>query len=469
MKGNGEKALRKKFAMPNVVIVLLFMMFLAMIATWLVPAGSFDRVEGPDDRMIVVPDSYSATESTPVGIFALFKAIPEGLTDAGMIAWTILIIGGTWQVLNSTGAISMGIGKMVNKLGKREVIIIPILMIIFASIATFIGALELAIVYVPVMIALCLALRLDIMTAVAMSLISVTGAFAASLTNPFTVGLGQQIAGLPLYSGIGYRLIVLLTFTLVGILYVLRYAKKVKKDPKNSLVYEKNKKFMETFQGDFAQEQKSHKYIGLVLVSAFGVIIYGVLQLGWFMFEIGAIFFIVAFVSGIIARMSLDEITNDFLKGASSVILAALVVGLARGILIIIESGGIIDTIILGLVAMIEGLPSGISVIGVFLAQTIFNFVVPSGSGQVLITMPILSPVADIVGITQQTTVLATQFGDGLTNVLYPTSGVLMAILAYAKVPYFTWLKFIFPLVIIWTVLAVVFLLIAQFIQYGPF
>lgn len=469
MKDNGEKRLKKKFSVPNVIIILLFMMFIAMVATWLVPSGSYERVEGPEGRMIVVPDSYAETESTPVGIFSLFKAIPEGLTDAGMIAWTILIIGGTWQVLNSTGAISMGVGKLVNKLGRREVIIIPIMMLIFASIATFIGALELAIVYVPVMIALCLALRLDVLTAVAISLVSVGGAFSASLTNPFTVGLGQQIAGLPLYSGLGYRIIVLLTFTIVGIWYVLRYANKVKKDPKKSLVYEENLTFLETYQDEFAEEKKSHKYIGLVLIIAFAVIVYGVLKLGWFMFEIGAIFFIIAFVSGIIGRMSLDDITNDFIKGANSVLLAALVVGLARGILIIIENGGIIDTIILGLVAMIQGLPHGISVIGFFLAQSIFNFLVPSGSGQVLITMPILSSVSEIVGITKQTTVLATQLGDGITNILYPVSGALMASLAYAKIPYFTWVKFIMPLIIIWTLLGCVFLVIAQAIQWGPF
>lgn len=469
MKGNGEKRLKRKFSVPNVVIILLFMMFVAMVATWLVPSGSYERVEGPEGRMVVVPDSYTATENTPVGLFSLFKAIPEGLTDAGMIAWTILIIGGTWQVLNSTGAITMGIGKMVNKLGRREVIIIPIMMVIFATIASFIGALELAIVYVPIMIALCLALRLDVLTAAAISLVSVGGAFSASLTNPFTVGLGQQIAGLPLYSGIGYRLIVLLTFTLVGILYVLRYAKRVKKDPKNSLVYEENLSFIETYKEDFGAERKSHKYIGLLLIVAFSVIIYGVLQLGWFMFEIGAIFFIVAFVSGIIGRMSLDDITNDFIKGASSVLLAALVVGLARGILIIIESGGIIDTIIFGLVAMIQGLPEGISIVGIFLAQSLFNFLVPSGSGQVLITMPILSPLSEIVGITKQTTVLATQLGDGISNILYPVSGALMASLAYAKIPYFTWVRFIMPLIIIWTILGAIFLIIGQAIQWGPF
>lgn len=456
--------------MPNVFVILLTMMFLAMIATWIVPAGSYERVEGPEGRMVVVPDSYVSTDSTPVGVFELFQAVPQGLTEAGMIAFTILIIGGTWQVLNYTGAISMGIGKMVTKIGDREKIIIPIMMVIFACIAAFIGAMELAIVYIPIMIALCLALRLDVLTAVAMSLVSVGAGFAASLTNPFTVGLGQQIAGLPLYSGIGYRLIVLSVFVIVGILYVLRYAGKVRRDPKNSLVYEENLEFIKAQdKAGFIEEKKEHKFIGLILILAFAVIVFGVLKLGWFMYEIGAIFFIVAIVSGLIARMSLNEISDNFVEGTKTVILAALVVGFARGILIIIESGGIIDTIIMGLVAMIGGLPEGLSVVGIFIAQSLFNFLVPSGSGQVLITMPILSPLSEIVGITKQSTVLATQLGDGISNILYPVSGVLMASLAYAKIPYITWVKFIMPLMLIWTGLGCIFLFIAQAIQWGPF
>lgn len=465
-----KKVKKSKMYMPNVFVILLGMMIIAMIATWVVPSGSFERVEGPDGRMLVVPGSYESTVSTPVGIFELFQAVPKGLTEAGMIAFTILIIGGTWQVLNYTGAISMGIGKMVTKLGQREKVIIPIMMVIFASIAAFIGAMELAIVYIPIMIALCLALRLDVLTAVAISLVSVGAGFAASLTNPFTVGLGQQIAGLPLYSGIGYRLIVLSTFVSVGILYVLRYAGKVKKDPRNSLVYEENLEFIEA-HGDagFSIEKKEHKLIGLLLLIAFGAIIFGVLKLGWFMFEIGAVFFIIAIVSGLLARMSLNDIADNFVEGTKTVILAALVVGFARGILIIIESGGIIDTIIMGLVSMIGGLPQGLSIIGIFIAQSLFNFLVPSGSGQVLITMPILSPLSEIVGITKQSTVLATQLGDGISNILYPVSGVLMASLAYAKVPYITWVKFIMPLMIIWTLLGCIFLFIAQAIQWGPF
>ncbi|MCG7335266.1 hypothetical protein MHZ95_08255 [Sporosarcina sp. ACRSM] len=459
-----------KLSMPNVFVILFAMMFMAMIATWVVPSGSYDRVEGPDGRMVVVPDSYTVSDSTPVGLFDVFIAVPQGLTEAAMIAWAILIIGGTWQILHATGAISAGIGNMVTKLGKREAIIIPIMMLIFASIAAFIGAMELAIVYIPIMIAMCLALRLDVLTAVGISLVSVGGAFAASLTNPFTVGLAQQIAGLPLYSGFGYRLIVLTAFLGIGILYVLLYARRVKKDPRKSLVYEENLNFIKTYkENEVLEHRKEHKYIGALLIVAFALIVYGVLKLGWFMFEIGAVFLIVGIVSGLLSKMSLDTITDHFIEGAKSVLLAALVVGLARSIVIIIENGGIIDTIVMALVAMIDGLPHAVSVIGIFISQSIFNLIVPSGSGQVMITMPILSSVAEMVGITKQSTILATQLGDGITNILFPVSGVLMASLVYAKVPYFTWVKFIMPLLIIWTVLGCIFLVIAQAIQWGPF
>ncbi|MBR3121798.1 MAG: YfcC family protein [Oceanobacillus sp.] len=459
---------KKKREMPNAFVILLFMMFIAMLATWFVPAGQFEREEGPEGRMIVVPGSFQETESTPVGIFGMLEAIPNGLADAAMISMTILIIGGTWAVLNQSGAITSGVGSLAKKLGKSEMLIIPIMMIIFSTIAAFIGALELAIVYVPVMIVLARALRLDNMTAVAMSLVATGGAFSASLTNPFTVGLGQQIVGLPLYSGIGYRLIVLLVFVSIGIAYVMWYAIRVRKNPKNSLVYDENNDQNQE-SVEFLEPKKEHKLIWILLIAAFGTITYGVLKLGWYLYEIGAIFFALALLSAVIGRISLNSMTETFVKGAQGVLLAALVVGLARSILIIIENGQIIDTISLGLVNMIQGMPQFIMPVGFFISQAFLNFVVNSGSGQVLLTMPILSPVAELVGITQQTTVLATQLGDGITNLVFPVSGVLMGCLAFANVSFIKWLKFIMPLVIIWMLLGSVFLVIAQMIHWGPF
>ena len=464
-----ENKENKKWEMPNAFVILFILMILAMIATWFVPAGKFERVEGPNGRMVVVPGSYQQTNSNPVGLFEFLQAVPTGIADAAMISTTILIMGGTWAILNGTGAITSGVAAVARKLGKREILVIPIMMLIFATIAAFIGALELAIVYVPVMLVLCKALKLDHLTAAAIALVSTGSAFSASLTNPFTVGLGQQIAGLPIYSGIGYRLAVLVLFVGTGIAYVMWYATKVRKNPEKSLVYEDLQNENEEETLILTEPKKEHKYTWILLFIAFGGIIYGVLKLGWFLFEIAAIFFAMGLAAAFISRMTMNQMTDTFIKGAEEVLAAALIVGLARSVLIIIENGGIIDTLSNGLVNLIQGLPDFITPVGFLIAQSILNFIVSSGSGLVLLTMPILSPVAELVGVTQQTTVLATQLGDGITNILYPVSGVLMGCLAYAKISYTKWVKFISPLIILWTVLGSVFLVIAQLIKWGPF
>jgi len=464
---NSEK---KKRNFPNVMVILFAMLIIATIATWAVPAGEYERELGPDDREVVVPDSFTYIERTPVGPFELFEAIPRGMTEAGMISFTIFIIGGAWAVVNATGAISVSLDKLGKKLKGREVWIIPIVMIIFASVGCFIGAVELSLVYVPVLIPLMLALRYDLVTAAATALVATVGSQAAALTNPFSIGIAQDIAGLPLYSGIEYRIVVLVTFIAVGILYVMRYANQVKKDPQKGLVYEETLELQKKLSEQQEIEPRSeHNIIIIILFAGLAAFIYGVLRLNWFMFEIGAIFAIIAVAAGIVGRLSANRIAEIFIEGAKGVALAALVVGLARGILIIIEDGNIIDTIIMGLVVFVGALPGYITSAGMLIAQSLFNFLVPSASGQTLITMPILAPLADVVGITRQTTVLATQLGDGITNIFYPVSGVLMACLAIARIPYERWIKFIFPLVLIWTGLGVVFLVIAQLIQWGPF
>src|SRR5699024_3748019 len=252
-KVNEKYENHRKWSMPNAFVHLLFMMFIAMIATWVVPSGEFERIEGPEGRMMVEPGSYHQIEADPVGVFGLLQAIPQGIDEAAMISATILIIGGTWEILNRSGAITSGIGSLANSLGNSKFLLIPIMMIIFATISAFIGALELAIVYIPIILLICRMLNLDRLTAVAISLVATGGAFSASLTNPFTVGLGQQIVGLPLYSGIGFRLIVLITFILVGIIYVMLYANKIRKDPTKSLVYDENDVLEIDDNNDFIQ------------------------------------------------------------------------------------------------------------------------------------------------------------------------------------------------------------------------
>ena len=463
-----EKVKRK---FPHIFAVLFLMMALALIATWIVPSGTYERVvlEGTT-RSIVDPASFQYIDKDYLTPFRLFTAVTEGMNGAALVAFSILIIGGSWQVIHKTGAISNGINSIAGRLKGKEVWIFPLLMAVFAAIAAIIGGAELMIVYLPAIMPLALALGFDTMTATGCVIVGGYTAFAVSVTNPFTVGIGDQIAGLEMYSGAWYRIILEVVFFIVGAAYVMRYAKKVRKNPQSSLVYEESREFAKSVDeepaGAAAAAGSKSQLIGIVLVALLLIMVFGVVKWGWYLQEINGIFLFAAFLSAIIGRLSLDEVCEALTAGAKSVVVAAIVCGLSRGIMSILEAGMIIDVIIHGLAGIVGAMPKTIAVIGIFIAQTLFNFLVNSGSGQFLITMPILSPLGDIAGLSQQVIILASQMGDGFTNMLFPTSGVLMACLGFAKIPFGKWLRFILPYMGIVTVMSCAALIIAQSINY---
>lgn len=462
----------KKREFPHIFIVLFLMMIVALIATWIVPSGVYDRValEGSTSQ-VVVTDSFHYIEKEYLNPFFLLKAVTNGLMGSALVIFTILIIGACWKVINATGAISVGIHSIARKLKGKEMMIFPILMFVFAFIAAVIGGAELMLVYLPAVMPLMLALGFDTMSAAGMVVVAGFSAFSVSVTNPFTVGIGDEITGLPLYSGAWYRIILQVVFYLAGVLYVLNYARKVRKDGKNSLVYEESAAFAKTYENQETQVQATsrHKWIGVALVIILAVMIYGIISRGWYMEEINGLFLIAAIVSAVIGKMSMKDVCEHMVEGAKGVVAAGIVCGLSRGIMVILEAGSIIDVIIHSLSEVVSVLPGSIAVIGIFLIQLLFNFLVNSGSGQFLITMPILAPLGTLVGINSQTMILASQMGDGFTNMLFPTSGVLMACLAFAKVPYEKWVKFIAKYMVIVTLLGCISLVIAQMIDYGPF
>lgn len=289
--------------------------------------------------------------------------------------------------------------------------------------------------------------------------------------NPFTVGVAQGIAELPLFSGIGMRIVIWFIMIIVTSIYVLRYAGKVKSDPKLSLVAdleieEKHK------QIDLSKSEKmSGRDIAIVLtvVIMMCVLVYGVFKYGWYLTEICALFIIMAVVAGFVGGFGPSRIATEFVAGAKDIVFGALVVGVARAILVVMEQGLIIDSVVHALASVITALPKSIAAIGMYVVQVIINFFIPSGSGQAAATMPIMTPLADVIGLTRQTAVLAYQFGDGFTNSIIPTSAALMANLSVAKVPYEKWVKFITPLMGIWIVIGAVFMVIATIMNYGPF
>jgi len=452
-----------KLKVPHIFAVLFIAVIIAAIGTWLLPAGEYDREIGVEGRTVVVPGTYEHTTRTPQGIFDIFKSIPRGLADAAQVVFAVFIVGGAFGVFSASKAIDVGVYKLTRALKGKEIMAIPIIMIVFAIIASVIGNPELCLVYIPILIPLFNSLGFDLMTATGVTLAGVTSGFAVALVNPFSVGLAQKIAELPYGSGIMIRIIVWALFLLVSILYTMRYAKKVKANPKTSFALEETEQVQSTHKETEVPEVKPyHKWIGITIVIGLGIFIYGIFMFKWYMIELSAIFFGMMIITGLLSRMSLDEISNNFAEGCRKILVGALVVGFARAIALVLADGNIMDTIIYGLAQMVQGFPSQINAIGMLLAQTIINFVVPSSSGQAVVAMPIMIPLADIVGVTRQTAILAYQLGDGLSNILFPTSGYFMATLAMAGVPYQKWLRFLLPLMGIWIVVGSIALLITQ-------
>lgn len=462
---------KKKGKVPHTYVILFAMIIVMAILTYVIPAGQYQKVESETGRMIVDPNSFASVDANPAKPFDILKAFPKGLAAAQSIVFFIFIVGGSFNIVNQTGAIEAGISKVALSLKGKEKLMIPIIVVLFSVGGATIGMAEEAIVFVPIGIALSRALGYDAVTGMAIVSLGAAAGFTSGFMNPFTVGVAQGIAELPMFSGIGMRIVIWFCTLALVIGYIYRYANKVKADPKNSIVYD-----LEVQEKDKAIDlsnvrKMTSKDTAVLLIFAvgMGILIFGVFKFGWYITEIAAIFLAIGIFSGIASGMHLDDVAQHFITGAKDMTMGALVVGLARGILVIMEGSLVIDTIVFGLASAISTLPKSISAVGMLLVQSFLNLIIPSGSGLAATTMPIMAPLSDVIGVTRQTAVLAYQFGDGITNSIVPTSGVLLANLSIAKIKYEEWVKFVGPLMVLWTLLGCIFMIIAVATNYGPF
>ncbi|MTI46646.1 MAG: putative basic amino acid antiporter YfcC [Firmicutes bacterium] len=463
---------KKKFKIPHTYVILFSVILIMAILTYIIPAGEFDRVVDPHtDRTVVDPASFHEVDQNPTSFFGLFKSIPNGLKDAAGIVFFIFIVGGAFQIITGTGAIEAGIGRMALALKGAEILMIPLFIILFSIAGGTFGMAEEAIVFVPIGIALARALGYDAITGTAMITLGAACGFTSGFMNPFTVGVAQGIAEIPLFSGIAMRFAILAVMLIVTILYVMRYGNKVKKNPSLSIVAElEEKEKHKVIKLDKIPDMTiRHIFVLLTIVGGFACIIFGVFVYEWYITEIGSAFLAMGIIGGFLGGLGPSRIAQEFVTGAKSIVFGALVVGVARGILMVMQDGMILDSIINGLALMIQNLPKTISVLGMYVVQVVINFFIPSGSGQAATTMPIMTPLADLIGVTRQTAVMAYQFGDGFTNSIIPTSAALMGVLSVAKINYEKWVKFLWPLMLIWLVVGATFLIIANIINYGPF
>ncbi len=462
---------KKKFKVPHTYVILFCVIILAAIGSYILPPGEYTRVRDEAlKRTIVDPNSFHSVERSPVTLFQLFMSVPEGMVKAAEIVFFIFICGGAFNIIQATGCLHSSISRAVVAMKGKETWMVPIVMLIFSIGGFTVGMSEEVIVFIPIGVALARATGYDDITAVAMMSTGAAIGFNGGMLNPFTVGVAQGIAELPLFSGIQFRWIGYGLFYVIAVAYTLRYAKRVKADPSTSYVADLIREDTSTHRiADDVEFTTCHKLVLLVFALGIAYMVYGVMKEGFYMMELATVFFGIGVIGGLVGRLSPSNIARAFVAGCQDIAFGALVVGISRGILVTMSNGKIIDTVIHGLAGVVSVLPHGFAAIGMFLVQSCINFFIPSGSGQAATTMPIMTPLADLVGITRQTAVLCFQYGDGLSNSVIPTSASLMGVLGMAKVPYERWLKFMFPLFLIWTAVACVLVYVAAVIKLGPF
>lgn len=465
---NKPEPTKKSFKIPHTYVILCTIIIIATIASYIVPPGVYNRAKDErTGRTLADPQSYHHVERTAVSPFNMFKAIPEGMIDAADIVFFIFICGGVFTVLQATGAIDSGLSKAIIALRGNEKLLIPATMFLFSLMGATMGMSEEVIVFIPIGVALAKAVGFDDIVAVSMLSTGAAIGFSSGVANPFTVGVAQSIAELPLFSGWQFRLIGYFFLYASAVWYTLNYANKVKRDPTKSLMYgvEQQGGGHETKNFDDIVFTGTHKLVLAIIVAFLAFMLYGVMEKGYYIIELATIFLAMGIIGGLVGKLSPSDIARNFVRGCADITFGALVVGISRGILMVLQEGQIIDTIIHGLATLVSPLPGGVAAMGMFWVQSVINFFIPSGSGQAATTMPIMTPLADMIGLTRQTAVMAFHYGDGFSNSIIPTSASLMGVLAMAKVPYEKWVKFIAPLMVIWTVIGSAMCFIAAVIK----
>jgi uncharacterized ion transporter superfamily protein YfcC len=440
-----------KLRFPHPLTLLVACVLLAAILTWVLPAGNYQRREDPvTGRKVVVPGTYTRVQQQPVGLFQAFVAIPKGIVDAASVIGLVFLIGGGFTVVERTGTFVRLVNGLVRRLRRRGILVIPVCCLAFGLGGIMMQMAEELIAFVPVLLLLVHQLGFTPTTAVAMSLGASAVGAAFSPVNPFQVIIAQKVAELPPASGLGFRVAFLLPALGLWIAGTMIYARRTRRLPELP---------------EDSQPASLHWRDITVLLSilaAFALYIYGAQRLGWEFNELAALFFLVGVVAGPLGRLGVGGTVDAFVEGFRSIALAALLIGFARAIYVVLNEGQIVDTIVRGLFIPIAGLPATLSALGMMVVQAAIHVPVPSTSSQAVLTLPLLVPLSDLIGLSRQVTVLAYQYGAGLCELLTPTNPALMAMLAATRVRYEDWLKFVLPLVGVLLVLATLALLLAM-------
>lgn len=463
--------MKKKFVFPNTYVIIIMMMIVAVLLTWIIPSGEFERVKDEVSKQsIIIPGTFKYIENNPISLFKIPVYIMKGLAKASDIVFLVIIVGGAFNIIIETGMFQSFAGRLTKVFSNKEVLIIPAFSTIFALACTTMGV-NTFIGFAPIAVIIARSIGYDAIVGVSMVALGGAIGFSTGTFNPFTTGVAQSLAGLPIFSGLGYRFICLVAFLIVTNIYIIWYAKKVKANPESSVVYEmeqENKK-IEVSEKQHDKIEGKHYLVLLIVIACFVLLVYGSQNWKWKLQENAAMFIWMGVLSGFAYGFGPSKIAEEFTKGARKLVYGALMIGMANGISLILADGKILDTTVQYLGGLLVALPSYLQAAGMFLMQLLINGLITSGSGQAAATMPIMLPVADIIGMTKQTAVLAFNFGDGLSNYILPTSSALMGFIAMVGISYSNWMKFMWRLFLIWIVIGAVLVIIANSINYGPF
>ena len=465
---NGKTQKQKGFHMPHVFIILLVIMLFVVVLSYIIPSGSYDRFEDSSGITVIDPDTFRYVENeTPISFMNYFEAIYTGFVNGATIMGTLFISSGAIYLLEVSGAFGAGINMILKKTKGKEFSVVCIFYTIFVVFGVL-GYGEAAYPFYPLAVTIGFALGYDRMVGTALAIVGSTVGFTSGLMNTFTTGVAQQIVGLPLFSGIGFRAAGLVVFYVIGLAGLYTYCRKIKKNPELSLMSEEYMSRKNEEQTEVMEEMSMRRTLGLLVF--LGIIViqgFGCIRLGWSFPQIAAIYVIMAILLAVIFRFGPSEACQLFCKGAVRVFAAAFAVGLAQSVVVLMNQACIMDTIVHGMSQLLENRSAILALLIIFIFVTLFNFLVVSGSGKAVIIMPILQPLGKILNINQQVLVLTYQYGDGITNSFWPGSSLIQ--LSMCGVDYGSWIRFCWKIYLSFIVSAFILVMIAYGIGYGPF
>lgn len=456
----------KNIKIPHALTLLFLIILLVSALSHKIPAGKFERIL-IDGKNTVIPNSYTKIESSPIGFFDIFKAIPLGFQTAVNIIFIVLAGGIMFGVIEKSRAIENAAGTLVRKLGnEKRYLIVFLITFFYGALGVFVGY-EHNIAMIPIAAVLSIAIGGDLILAAGISVAAVTIGFGLSPINPYTVGIGHKLAELPLFSGALLRTLLCITALFILAMYNIRYLKKISDSPDKSLG-----KGLDESGIQLSKPISEYRITGInilvlsIFIVGLGVIVWGVFSYKWYFIELSAIFLIISILVGLVTKMDQNTFSETVLKSVSKAAPGAFMVGFATTIKVLMDMSNIGDTISYEMSNILQGLPQFFAAVGMSISQGVINLFIPSGSGQALATLPVMIPLGEVLGLTRQTTILAFQIGDGVTNLVNPTLGGLIGMLSMCRVPLNRWFKFILPLVMIILVLSWTVLTIATFINY---